>query len=258
MRDHQYQIVLPTACTPVPSNPEATSDRAEASASAGTKKKQQHKGQSKKAQPTKAELIIEQNTKRMMDKRLEEETVKGKNLDAQLNQVHPDDYDEKISLIDRGLHNFEITAKRLEMLKKKLDLQRTHLRLLKRKANRSIEEQSKLELLRVGLFATLCEMTHLENVADAFAEKKKFMEELVGTPSPDAEQWYQFQLETINSRLPRRAGGEPDKRVQDFIPDEWQVRFLNAVDNRQSIIIVAPTASGKACIAYLCRSCTSI
>jgi len=115
---------------------------------------------------------------------------------------------------------------------------------LKKKTNLSIEEKSKFELLQIGFFATLCEMAHIENIVDAFNEKKKYMEELVNDSSLDTEKWYRFQLEKINSRLPRREQGIQDDRVPDFIPDKWQVDFLDAVDKRKSIIIVAPTASG--------------
>jgi hypothetical protein len=130
------------------------------------------------------------------------------------------------------------------MLKRKFDLQRKYLRSLKKKNILTIEEKSKLELLQIRFFATLCEITHLENVVDAFKEKKKFMEELVDGSPLDAEKWYRFQLEKINSQLPRREQGERDDRMPDYIPDKWQVDFLNAIDKRQSIIIVAPTASG--------------
>ncbi|CAF5057508.1 unnamed protein product, partial [Rotaria sp. Silwood1] len=77
-----------------------------------------------------------------------------------------------------------------------------------------------------------------------------FTEELVDDSPLDREKWYRFQLEKINSRLPRREQGIRDNRLPDFIPDKWQVEFLDAVDKRQSIIIVAPTASGKTYASY--------
>ncbi|CAF1166012.1 unnamed protein product [Adineta steineri] len=250
VRDNQLQVVLPTASTPALANNEATTEGTESTASGG-KKKQQHKGQSKKVQqPSKADKIIEQNTKRILDKRTDDETDKLKNVEARLKQIVPDNYSEAINLINESLSNFETTTKRLELLKKKLDLQRKYLRSLKKKTNLNIEETSKFDLLQIGYFATLCEITHLENVIDAFGEKKKFMEELVDDSPLDAEKWYRFQLEKINSRLPRREQGERDDRIPDFIPDKWQVKFLDAVDKRQSIIIVAPTASGKTYASY--------
>jgi superfamily II RNA helicase len=196
-------------------------------------------------------MIIEKNTKRILDKRTDDETDKVKNVLARLKQLQADNYPDAIDLIDESLPNFETQTKRLELLERKFDLQRKYLRLLKKKTNQlSSEEKSKFELLQIGYFATLCEIAHLENVVDAFGEKKKFMEELVDDSPLDAEKWYRFQIEKINSRLPRREQGERDDRVPDFIPDKWQVDFLNAVDKRQSIIIVAPTASGKTYASY--------
>jgi superfamily II RNA helicase len=232
----------------VQTNRETSLDRSESPA-ASSKKKQQHKSQPNKAQPSKAALIIEKNKQRITDKRTDDETDKVRNVEGRLKQIPADNYIEAIDLIDECLPTFETSSKRLELLKRKFDYQRKYLRSLRKKTNLSIEEKSKLELLQVAFFATLCEMAHLENIENAFDEKKKFMEELVNDPSLDAEKWYRFQLEKINSRLPRREQGVPDERIADFIPDEWQVDFLNAVDKRQSIIIVAPTASGL----FLCR-----
>ena len=102
-----------------------------------------------------------------------------------------------------------------------------------------------LHLLQIGYFATMTEMSHHEHVIDALSEKRKEMEELSGQGHVDRESWYRFQMEKINSRLPRRELGVADPRAADFIPDQWQVEFLNAVDRRQSMIIVPLTASGQ-------------
>ena len=140
--------------------------------------------------------------------------------------------------------NFQTSINRFELLKRKFHFQRKYFQILKKKDSLTIEEKSKFDLLQIGYFATMTEMAHIENIVDVFNEKKKYMEELVEDSSVDREKWYQFQLEKINSRLPRREQGIPDTRVPDFIPDKWQVDFLDAVDKQQSIIIVAPTASG--------------
>ncbi|UJR27241.1 hypothetical protein I4U23_008536 [Adineta vaga] len=249
VRDNQYQITLPTASTPIQQNEESSTNRGDSAAASG-KKKQQHKNQPKKVQPSKAEKIIELNTKRILDKRTDDDADKVKNVEAQLKQIPNTNYEDAIDLIDRSLHHFETSTKRLEMLEKKFDLQRKYLRSLKKKVNSTNEEKSKFELLQIGYFATLCEITHLKDITDAFHEQEKFMKELVDDNTLDQEKWYRFQLEKINSRLPRREYGEKDSRIQDFIPDKWQVEFLDAVDKRQSIIIVAPTASGKTYASY--------
>ncbi|CAF3527387.1 unnamed protein product [Rotaria sordida] len=250
VRDSQSQIVLPVASTPLLSNKENCIDQTDSVASSGNKKKQQHKNQPKKVLPTKAEMIIEKNKQRILDKRINDETDKVINVETRLKQISSDNYSDAIDLIDECLPSFETSMKRLELLKKKLDLQRKYLRILKKKNLLTLEEKSKLELLQIGFFATLCEITHLENLVDAFNEKKKFMEELIDDLPLDTEKWYRFQFEKINSRLPRREQGIRDERISDFIPDPWQVKFLDGVDKQQSIIIVASTASGKTYASY--------
>jgi superfamily II RNA helicase len=238
VRDSQLQIVLPTAST----NEEIATISASMPVDKKTKKT---KGQSKKVHQTKAEIIIEANKQRKLDKRVDNETDKLANVEDILKQVPLDDYSKGIDIIDDSLSKFETSINRLELLKRKFRLQRKYLHSLQKKDILTIEEKSKFDLLQIGYFATMTEMAHLENTVDVFNEKRKYMEELVDDESLDQEKWYRFQLEKINSRLPRRELGTPDKRVPDFIPDQWQVEFLNAVDKRQSIIIVAPTASGQ-------------
>lgn len=238
IRDNQLQIVLPTASTPDVADQENVVTKKDSKAASAHKKKSQPKNVSKK------DAIIQNNTQRLLDRRLNDETDKINKVEARLKQIPSDNYSEAINLIDESLPSFETSVKRLELLKIKLDLQRSFSRSLKRKTNLSIEEKSRLELLQVGLFGTLCEITHLENITDAFHDKKKIMEDLVDDLPLDREKWYRFQLEKINSRLPRREQGVRDDRIADFIPDPWQVQFLNAVDKQESIIIVASTASG--------------
>ena len=176
---------------------------------------------------------------------MENETDQLVHVEELLKTISFDDHAKIIETIDQGLLRFQTSDNRLKLLRRKFRSQRKYLENLKKKTALTSEEQSRLDRLRINFFATMSEMVRLENLANVFDQKKKYLEELVGQSPLDLEIWYRFQLEKINSRLPRREQGIPDRRVIDFIPDKWQVDFLDAVDKQQSIIIVAPTASGK-------------
>jgi superfamily II RNA helicase len=237
VRDNHLQIVLPTASTSALKNDEAarTDDNG---------KKRKSKGQSKQVPQKKADKIREEHRQEKLEKRIDDEAEQIIHLEDRLKEISIDDYSTAIDLIDQSLSKFETSTNRLKLLKRKFRLQRKYLELLRKKNELTIEEKSQLDLLQIGYFATMTEMVHQENIVDVFDQKTKYMEELVDQSPFDHEIWYRFQLEKINSRLPRREQGIPDSRIPDFIPDQWQVEFLDAVDKQQSIIIVAPTASG--------------
>lgn len=166
-------------------------------------------------------------------------------MKGELKKIPSDNYSRAIDLIDQFLPNFKASLTRLELLKKKSKRQRKYLQSLKLKSELTVEERSKLELLQIELFATMTEIVHLGKVEDPFVESKEYMAELVNDPELDREKWYRFQMEKINSRIPRTEQGVRDNRIEEnFVADRWQVEFVNAVDADQSIIIVAPTASG--------------
>lgn len=60
---------------------------------------------------------------------------------------------------------------------------------------------------------------------------------------------YAFQLLYMGPQMTRLAGTQKDARV-NFKPDKWQRDLLDTVDNKQSALVVAPTASGKTFIGY--------
>eukprot|EP00892_Ulva_mutabilis_P001356 jgi/Ulvmu1/11220/UM072_0057.1 len=68
----------------------------------------------------------------------------------------------------------------------------------------------------------------------------------VGVGAGPAAEW---QLRHAGAHLTRTIDAQPDSRV-NFVPDLWQVKMLDAVDARQSLLVVAPTSSGKTFVSY--------
>jgi hypothetical protein len=64
--------------------------------------------------------------------------------------------------------------------------------------------------------------------------------------------WINFQLLHLGPELKRELGSSPDNRVEGFMPDEWQRKLFDSVDKNQSVLVVAPTSSGKTYASYYC------
>ncbi|UPX11156.1 RNA helicase [Ascochyta rabiei] len=58
-----------------------------------------------------------------------------------------------------------------------------------------------------------------------------------------------FQLEYCGPYLEREVGSSLDERVP-FRPDAWQRKVLDAIDENQSLFVVAPTSAGKTFISF--------
>ena len=58
-----------------------------------------------------------------------------------------------------------------------------------------------------------------------------------------------FQLEHCGPYLEREIGSAIDERVP-FLPDAWQRKVLDAIDENHSLFVVAPTSAGKTFISF--------
>ncbi|CAG0903899.1 unnamed protein product, partial [Darwinula stevensoni] len=68
----------------------------------------------------------------------------------------------------------------------------------------------------------------------------------------DGESSIRFQMLHMGPHLKREYRTDPDPRINKFIPDTWQRQMFDAIDMSQSMLIVAPTSSGKTYASYYC------
>ena len=71
---------------------------------------------------------------------------------------------------------------------------------------------------------------------------------------PAGQSEARFQLKYMGDRLPRETPPMQDARVANFNPDVWQRRVLDAIDDRASCVVCAPTSSGKTFISSYCMA----
>ena len=62
----------------------------------------------------------------------------------------------------------------------------------------------------------------------------------------------EFQMKHMSHLLKKKLREDPDPRVKHFIPDQWQRDMFDYIDANQSVLIVAPTSSGKTFASYYC------
>ena len=62
----------------------------------------------------------------------------------------------------------------------------------------------------------------------------------------------EFQLKHMSHLLKKKLREDPDPRVKHFVPDQWQRDMFDYIDVNQSVLIVAPTSSGKTFASYYC------
>ena len=62
----------------------------------------------------------------------------------------------------------------------------------------------------------------------------------------------EFQMKHMSHLLREKLREDVDPRVKYFVPDQWQRDMFDYIDANQSVLIVAPTSSGKTFASYYC------
>ncbi|XP_043369276.1 probable ATP-dependent RNA helicase DDX60 isoform X2 [Dermochelys coriacea] len=228
---------------------------------------------SKKIHKTKAEIIIEENQKRM---KAEEEKREQKQWDAlSIEKLIQENFNSGISKLEdflkkcqsnsvkctaemAGLNTcFEVWLEQCKDQGKKVKdinaavevMRRIHSLLEKYKdVMEKTDFQKIVRCLRYFGFDNLaCTLDSSQIPEDDRKEKKaKISKYAVGMGAA------RFQLQYMGHCLLREERTDRDPRIQHFIPDTWQRDLLDIVDNNESAVIVAPTSSGKTYASYYC------
>lgn len=94
----------------------------------------------------------------------------------------------------------------------------------------------------------------LFDLAEAFATQLQAPSSMVAqmvrtTALKSAFSSARFQLRCMGPFMERDTSSIRDPRVP-FLADEWQVKVLNGIDKRNSLLVVAPTSAGKTFISF--------
>uniref|UniRef100_K7F991 DExD/H-box helicase 60 n=1 Tax=Pelodiscus sinensis TaxID=13735 RepID=K7F991_PELSI len=227
----------------------------------------------KKNHKTKAEIIIEENQKRM---KAEEERKEQKQWDAlAIEKLIQENFNSGISKLEDFLKKCQSTSVKctaemtvlntcfelwLEQCKDQVGkrvkdiniavevMKRTHSLLEKCKnVLEKTDYQKIVRCLRYFGFDNLASTLDSSQISeDDRKEKAKISKYAVGMGAA------RFQLQYMGHCLLRDERTDRDPRVQHFIPDTWQRDLLDIVDNNESAVIVAPTSSGKTYASYYC------
>ncbi|XP_054238845.1 probable ATP-dependent RNA helicase DDX60 [Indicator indicator] len=219
---------------------------------------------------TKAETIVEENNRRLQAKEENKEQEQWKAL------CIPTEKEIKANLTV-GINKLEKFLKTLKSKSVKLSVEMTGLSAClevwkehcRKQGNKSKDLSKAVQVMRrihilLEKYQDLLEKPHLQKLTTylrllGFKNLACSLSGQVGESNDQNISKYaievspaRFQLQYMDYYLLREERSDPDPRVQHFIPDTWQRELLDAVDNNESAVIVAPTSSGKTYASYYC------
>ncbi|XP_017672013.1 PREDICTED: probable ATP-dependent RNA helicase DDX60 isoform X2 [Lepidothrix coronata] len=227
----------------------------------------------KKAQKkhkSKVEIITEENNRRLKAKEEDKEQKQWQALYMTTVKEIKENQTDGINKLEKFLKTFKSKSVKfsIEMtaLSACLQVWKKHC---KEQGNKSKDLSKAVQVMRrihilLEKYQDLLEEPHLQKLTKylkllGFENLAHSLSGQTGESSDQNKSKYaievgsaRFQLQYMDYYLLREERNDPDPRVQHFIPDTWQRELLDAVDNNESAVIVAPTSSGKTYASYYC------
>ncbi|NXY40816.1 DDX60 helicase, partial [Ceuthmochares aereus] len=223
-----------------------------------------------KKHKSKAETIAEENSRRLKSKEEKKEQEQWEALRISIEKEIKENLSVGINKLDEFLKTLKNKSVKysIEMrgLSACVDVWKKHCR---EQANEAKDLSKAVQIMRrihilLEKYQDLLEKPHLqklskylrllgfENLACSLSDQTRDTKDQKTSNYAVEVGPARFQLQYMDYYLLREERNDPDPRVQHFIPDTWQRELLDAVDNNESAVIVAPTSSGKTYASYYC------
>ncbi|XP_072480309.1 probable ATP-dependent RNA helicase DDX60 isoform X2 [Notamacropus eugenii] len=226
----------------------------------------------KKSHESKADIIIKENSNRLLAKEEQKESERWKNLSSSIEGEMKENFHSGITKLEDFLKSCKSNSVKFSVemigLNASLNAWREHcqgegkvkkdlsiaIHMMKRihsimeRYQEFLKEPEKKKIskcLNYLGFNNLAKTLDSTEITENGKNRKKIRYAIDMGPA-------RFQLQHMGHYLFRDEGKVPDPRVKDFIPDTWQRELLDVVDNNESAVIVAPTSSGKTYASYYC------
>ncbi|XP_065837258.1 probable ATP-dependent RNA helicase DDX60 [Oscarella lobularis] len=210
----------------------------------------------KPKQSAKAKKIIEENQKRKYKVAIDKEEEKLTTLIKMSSSSSAEGQLRELDAFVKKAHpevQFHARERIFDLCRKELDIEKQRLfwkvRLFMA-AHSLVDEHPSLINKKLKR-EIVKEVKQLGFSANAALIAGKLEGEMTASHS-ESEACCRFQLLNMGHMMQSDKKLAPDPRVKEFIPDEWQAKVMDFIDRNESVVVSAPTSSGKTFISFYC------